>query len=207
MPTKKQIKLPFDLPDRIYQTIEIAPEIVGVMLSGSPQEIESIESIAQYWENNKDSVPVFGVRIVRKFGFSAPELKRLRDDSAARRSAAIASMELIKKISIETGKHVNDIQRDIAIQQAIAEGNKVEAVEGEEEGTEIDYLIPYMGQFLEIDEQLKNAISETMPLTILMQRAIHNWRDELTASLHPNIIESLNALLDLEYEGLPAQKK
>lgn len=187
-------RLPFDLPANIYHTIVIAPEIAGVMAIGSTDEVAALDAIVTHWESNKVAHPEFGIRILRKFGFSAPESKQQKDNSAALRRSAIESMELFKKIATETERPLDEVQEDVA--------------RAKREGITAEYLMPFVEDFLKISNPENDGADPTVKIhTTLIQRAIPTWKDTLTEALHPDIIESLNDLLQLEYDGLPVPKK
>jgi hypothetical protein len=186
-------RLPFDLPAQVYHTIVVAPEVARAMLDGSPAEIEALEAIVTHWEHKKATHPEFGITIGRKFGFSAPEEKLREDNSAAIRANAIASFELQKKISKETGIEVFDIQKAL---------NKTQV-----EGVTEEYLIPYLDDFLKLSEDSVAVDAQTRSHTILIRRAIPTWTDELTQALHPEISKALNDFLQMEFDGLPTPKE
>lgn len=187
-------RLPFDLPASVYHTIVIAPEIAGVMAIGTADEVTALDAIVTHWEGNRTTHPEFGVRILRKYGFSAPETKQQKDNSAVLRKSAIESMDLFKKIATETERPLDEVQEDVA--------------RSRRDGVTAEYLMPFVEDFLKIANPETDGIEPTVKIhTTLIQRAIPAWTDALTQALHPDIIESLNDLLQLEYDGLPAAKK
>lgn len=186
-------RLPFDLPAETYHSIEIAPEVAIAMAEGSEQEVAALEKIVTAWEKDKATNPSFSLRIKRKFGFSGPETKRQRDTSASVRRMTLAHSELLERVAIETGEELKNIQRAVFAAQ--------------NEGVTEAYLLPYLKDFLAIQSDLADSEPTTKILTTLVQRTIPDWTDELTTMLHPSIVDELESLMDLEYEGLPAPKK
>ncbi len=180
-------RLPFDLPPENHHIVEIPPEVVGVMIRGSELEQKAIELIIENWQETD----LFGLKILRKYGQSAPEKKKLADISKQERDMAIGSMNLMAKVSEETGKELTDVQ---------------EAVAKSVSGVIPNWLIPYTVDFQALQEANAGVDSALRLMTIHIQRSIAIWTDELTESLHPIIQQGLVDFASLEHEGIPQKK-
>lgn len=195
----KNIRFPFELPTPECELITVSPQVASVMYNGTTQERQAIELIAEHWTKIADKAiadglpePDFGIKIPRRYGFTATEREVLEDTSAQERQQMISALELVKKISSETGIPVSEVQKEMA--------------KAESGQADLSLIEPYIDEILNLKIAAKVDI-DLLSATIFVRRAIPKWTPENTKNLHPEIRQQLTDFWYLENSRGENEKK
>jgi hypothetical protein len=192
-------RLPFDLIPQLYHTVEISPEVTSAMIEGEDGEKIAIEKIAKAWTKRADEAvsknlpePVFGIEIIRRYGFTASEREKLADTATQEREQMVKILSLRKKIVGETGKTTAEVQAKML---------------DLESGGELDWLEPYMEDLMGLQAGNNPKPYDGLATTLYIRRAIPDWVEADTKALHPRIRQELTDFDQLENSDEEPPKK
>lgn len=182
-------KLPFDIIPEQYHLIPVSQQAYSAMVakSASPLEKKAAKLIEDKWCEGDDENAEFGVEIPLRYGWTGVELPKISAVKAREKYAAIAGLELIGEVATGLGISVDESQ---ALVSQVSAGGSI-PVE----------LTQFAAQILEFFEKQSSIDEDMLRETVLMQRAIPSWTQELTLALHQEIRDSLLELVIKEEQA------
>jgi hypothetical protein len=178
---------PFEIKPNQFFTLEVSQEDASELNNGTPIETEAIKLILQYWDETKP----FGLQINQRFGFTPIERKNqaFADALAMQKSDQENAMALVVRIAEDTNQTVKVVTQNM---EAIGQTNIIEP-----------WIYPYLADATEImqDQANTGAIFDRIQSTILIQRVVSDWTEELTDALTPNIRARLSEIAAIEWQG------
>lgn len=196
--TKRNYRLPFDLPPTAQYQVAIDPNEFGAMMAGEDIEIEAAEMMAAEWtvradNHDPEQQPVFGIMLPRRYGMTARESKILSNDSAHVRAISLRLFELIDRIATECpDQSVEDVHGDV---MGFGSSRYLPP-----------YIRPYLDDLMSLDGEGTQTYGERQ-CTVYLQRAMPDWTIQHTLALRSGMVRAMLEFARLEDEGAVEPKK
>lgn len=186
MSTKNKKTFPFDLPALNFFILNVTPEDAAILQGGNDLEQQAIDLILDAWQ---ESTP-FGIKIHQRYGFTSSEQNQLSDVMRMQRDDDRKSLEFILEIAEATEKTPTESSQALEL---VSESNVP------------DWLYPYGNKAQEIAHarSVTNKIGDLTQSTLLMQRTIKEWTEDLTAVLPGDVRSQLTSFAAIEWAGKP----